>query len=99
MLNLSIESVARNRDLGQQSDVLLLDFSRAFDTVPHRRLLNKLDFYGIGGDLNTWLEEWLTTRHQRVPANCYSCEIRSAPGDCVRQSCVRLCSWFPFVYK
>ena len=42
-----IESVARNLDLGQQSGLLLLDFSKAFDTVPHQRLLNKLDFYGI----------------------------------------------------
>ena len=61
-----IESVARNLDLGQQSDLLLLGFSKAFDTVPHQRLLNKLDFYGIRGNLTTWLEQWLTTRHQRV---------------------------------
>ena len=61
-----IESVARNLDLGQQSDLPLLGFSKAFDTVPHQRLLNKLDFYGIRGNLKTWLEQWLTTRHQRV---------------------------------
>ena len=64
-----IESVARNLDLGQQSDLLLLDFSKAFDTVPHQRLLNKLDFYGIRGNLKTWFEQWLTTRHQRVLVN------------------------------
>lgn len=39
-----IESVAGNLDLGQQSYLLLVDFSKAFDTVPHRRLLNKLVF-------------------------------------------------------
>ena len=60
-----IESVARNLDLGQQSDLLLLDFAK----VPHRQLLNKLDFYGIRGNLKTWLEQWLTTRHQRVLVN------------------------------
>ena len=64
-----IESVARNLDLGQQSDLLLLDFSKAFDTVPHQRLLSKLDFYGIRGNLKTWFEQWLTTRHQRVLVN------------------------------
>ena len=89
MLNLSIESVTRNRDLGQQSAVLLLEFSKAaFDTVPHRPLLNKLNFYGISGDLNTRLEQWLTTRHQRAPANCYSREIRSAPGG--RRECAEM---------
>ena len=56
-----IESVAGNLDLGQYSDLLLLDFSKAFDTVPHRRLLNKLNFYGIRGNLKTWFEQWLTT--------------------------------------
>ena len=62
-----IESVAGNLDLGQYSDLLLLDFSKAFDTVPHRRLLNKLDFYGIRGNLKTWLEQWLTTWNQIFP--------------------------------
>ena len=61
-----IESVAGNLDLDQQSYLLLVDFSKAFDTVPHRRLLNKLDFYGIRGNLKTWLEQWLTTSHQIV---------------------------------
>ena len=38
-----IESVARNLDLGQQSDLLLLDFAKAFDTVPRQQLLKTLD--------------------------------------------------------
>ena len=40
-----VEHLARNLDHGKQTDVLLLDFSRAFDTVPHKRLLKKLDHY------------------------------------------------------
>jgi hypothetical protein len=34
---------------GKQIDAILLDFSKAFDKVPHRRLLMKLDHYGIRG--------------------------------------------------
>ena len=34
-------------DAGLQTDVAILDFSKAFDTVPHKKLLSKMDLYGI----------------------------------------------------
>lgn len=39
---------------------------KAFDTVPHRRLLHKLRHYGITGKTNHWIEAWLCDRQQRV---------------------------------
>ena len=33
----------------RQTDVIVMDFAKAFDKVPHKRLLYKLDFYGISG--------------------------------------------------
>ena len=38
----------------------ILDFSKAFDKVPHRRLLKKLDCYGIRGSLYNWFESFPT---------------------------------------
>ena len=64
-----VEHLARNLDHGKQTDVLLLDFSKAFDTVPHKRLLKKLDHYGIRGQLIKWIESWLCGRTQTVVVN------------------------------
>jgi hypothetical protein len=49
-----------------QIDAAILDFAKAFDKVPHERLLSKLEFYGIQGNLNTWIRNFLTNRQQRV---------------------------------
>ena len=53
-------------DLGDSTDVIYLDFAKAFDTVAHQRLLAKLDHSGIRGHLLTWLSSFLTGRRQRV---------------------------------
>ena len=50
-------------------DVIYLDFQKAFDKVPHQRLLNKLKSHGIEGKLLKWLEDWLSERKQRVVIN------------------------------
>ena len=44
----------------------ILDFSKAFDVVPHRRLLGKLSLYGISGPILHWIEASLTDRVQGV---------------------------------
>ena len=53
-------------DLGDSTDVIYLDFAKAFDTVAHQRLLAKLDHSGIRRHLLTWLSSFLTGRRQRV---------------------------------
>ena len=47
-------------------DILYLDFKKAFDSVPHKRLLRKLESYGIRGRLLSWIEDFLYGRKQRV---------------------------------
>ena len=55
----------KNFDSKIQTDIIILDFSKAFDTVPHRKLLHKLSHYGIDGNLLKWLSPFLTKREQR----------------------------------
>ena len=52
-----------------QIDTIYLDFKKAFDSVPHKRLVEKLNSYGIQGNLKTWLSNFLTNRQQRVVVN------------------------------
>jgi len=65
-LIITIEDLARNLDNGLQTDLQILDFQKAFDTVPHQRLLGKLDHYGVRGKILKWITNWLTTRTQKV---------------------------------
>ena len=39
----------------KQTDLIIMDFAKAFDKVPHRRLLHKLDYYGIRGSTHKWI--------------------------------------------
>ena len=41
-------------------------FLKAFDKVPHKKLLLKLKAHGIGDGIIDWIEQWLTDRRQRV---------------------------------
>ena len=53
-------------DEGGSVDVIYLDLTKAFDTVPHQRLLNKLSGYGVGGRILEWIKQFLTGRRQKV---------------------------------
>ena len=65
-LIITVEDLATNLDNKIQTDVLILDFQKAFDTVPHQRLIQKLEFYGIRGNILKWITKWLTSRTQQV---------------------------------
>lgn len=65
-LIVTIDNILKEMDQSNQVDTAILDFSKAFDTVPHQRLLLKLKQCGINNQLHRWIEQWLTTRTQRV---------------------------------
>ena len=50
----------------KQTDLIIMDFARAFDKVPHRRLFHKLEYYGIRGSTHKWIHSWLSGRTQQV---------------------------------
>ena len=56
-------------DKGIPFDCIYLDFAKAFDKVPHRRLINKIEAYGIKGDLLRWISDFLSNRTQLVRIN------------------------------
>ena len=56
-------------DRGDQLDVSYLDFGKAFDKVPHKRLGLQLKSHGITGKMFDWIELWLSGRQQRVLLN------------------------------
>jgi Reverse transcriptase (RNA-dependent DNA polymerase)/Endonuclease-reverse transcriptase len=61
-----METVTMNVDKGRPVDIFYLDFSKAFDSVPHERLMIKLQAKGVGGEVAAWLRSWLTGRTQKV---------------------------------
>ena len=67
-----MEDWAEALDNDLQVDTVYLDFRKAFDSVPHRRLIQKLEGYGISGNLLNWLKSFLNQRKQRVviSGNC-----------------------------
>jgi len=65
----TIEAWTRIIEEGLGLDVIYLDYRKAFDTVPHRRLLRKLRKLGINDTLLKWIEHFLMGRHMRVQVN------------------------------
>ena len=63
---LVLEDLTRLNDNKEDVDVIYFDFKKAFDTVPHARLLTKLKYYGITGQLLDWIKDFLTNREQSV---------------------------------
>lgn len=61
-----VDELARNIQNGKQTDLILLDFSKAFDKVSHNKLLFKLHQFGVRGRNLAWIRGFLSNRSQRV---------------------------------
>ena len=68
-LLMSLDDWIQALDEGKDIDVIYMDFMKAFDSVPHKRLLVKLSRYGITSKLLKWCESFLLNRRQCVVVN------------------------------
>ena len=66
---LLVDKLTKALENGVYIICVFLDFSKAFDTVNHHVLLEKLDYYGIRGSALAWFESYLTNRQQYVTYN------------------------------
>ena len=51
---------------GGAVDIIYTDFAKAFDSIPHKRLISKVNALGIKGDILQWIQSFLSDRKQRV---------------------------------
>ena len=64
-----LEELTRLVDAGHAVDIVYVDFAKAFDKVPHMRLIRKCEGLGITGKTLSWIHNWLSGRMQRVVLN------------------------------
>ena len=61
-----LHNIGQSLDKNIQTDIIYLDFAKAFDSVDHNILLHKLKLYGVTGHLHEWFADYLSGRCQRV---------------------------------
>jgi len=65
----TFEDWKSSTDLGKSVDVIFLDFKKVFDSVPHQRLLRKLEGYDLKTECLDWIKSFLSSQYQRVVVN------------------------------
>ena len=91
-LVITTHEIASSLSQCTEVDVILLDFSKAFDKVPHKRLIHKLSYYGVQDKTLTWIESFLSNRKQEVLLE----GLHSTPAPVSGQKSVLLLTFFPY---
>ena len=87
----TVHDPAIGQDRRQQVDAILLDFSKAFDKLPHHRLAVKLHHYGIRNKNLSWIQSFLADRNQQVVLD----RKTSSHSEFHKVQCLDLsCSWY-----
>ena len=63
-------------DSGKYGCRIFVDFQKAFDTVDHTILTQKLNYYGVRGNTNYWFSSYLKNRTQFVTVNGFNSELK-----------------------
>ena len=86
-----IEEITSSLDKGLYVVSLFLDLSKAFDTVNHQILLNKLKYYGLQQSEYNWFQSYLNNRKQQVHANSVASDTRFISTGVPQGSILGLC--------
>lgn len=86
-----IEEITSSLDKGLYVVSLFLDLSKAFDTVNHQILLNKLKYYGLQQSEYNWFQSYLNNRKQQVHANGVASDTRFISTGVPQGSILGLC--------
>ena len=76
LLNI-IDQITQQLDSKALSLGIFIDLSKAFDTIDHNILINKLEIYGIRGIALNWFKSYLSNRMQSVEVNCNMSSLRA----------------------
>lgn len=72
LLCTTIHEITSTLDSAGQIDLVFLDFSKAFDRVSHRKLLNKIHTFGLPSFTINWIKQYLSNRTQFADVDGYS---------------------------
>jgi hypothetical protein len=86
------QDIADSLDEGGRADAIVIDFSKAFNVVPHDRLLTKISETGVELRVVKWIKNLLSGHSQRVRIDGHLSKLRSTTRERVTSTAVlRLC--------
>ncbi|KAF2354669.1 Reverse transcriptase domain [Trinorchestia longiramus] len=91
--------VNRIYDSTKAVDLVYLDFQKAFDKVPHERLMAKVEAHGIRGNYSRWIRNWLTGRTQRVVIHDETSDPALVTSEVPQGSVLGLLLFIIYIYQ
>ena len=91
------DELSKNIDQGYQTDVIVLDFAKAFDRVNHSLLCEKIKSYGITGKTNEWIQSFLNERKQKVVIDGESSETINVRSGVPQGSVLGPCLFLAYI--
>ena len=87
----------QNMKDAKQSVVFIVDFSKAFDKMGHKRLMEKLSYYGISGSTNRWIKNFISNRDQTVVIEGLKSYVTSVTSGVPRGSILGPCLFLLYI--